>query len=173
MAFAAMAGVAMGQAKQSAGAAAASAGNVNFNHYIFIILGAVVGGMMLYRILMEGTKYARKITSMNNDTQKYFAYPNMTYAKFKKHFLYAPIAGTRHNKEIQLTKAINVGTLPTRFQLLFITGYFATNITFCVLTIEWGTATAAQELRNRTGILSMVNMVWSFEQPMPCTLTNR
>lgn len=143
----------------SAGRLAANNANELFYNYIFIILGALVGAMTVYRILMESTKYVRKITSMNNETQKYFAYPNMTYAKFKKHFLYAPIGSKRHNREIQLTKAVNVGTLPTRFQLLFLTAYFATNVAFCAVTIEWSTANAAQELRNRSGILCMVNMV--------------
>lgn len=146
-------------AAPSAGALAASQGNVNFYNYIFIILGSLVAGMSIYRIVLEGTKYVRKITSLNNETQRYFAQPHMAYAKFKKHFLYAPIGGKRHNKEIQLTKAVNIGTLPTRFQLLFLTAYFATNVIFCVLTIEWNTANAAKDLRNRSGILSMVNMV--------------
>lgn len=165
MAIAALAEVAMGQggegAPPTAGALAANQGNEKFYDYIFIILGALVGAMTIYRVLMEGTKYVRKITSLNNETQRYFAMPNKTYASFKKNFLYAPIGSKRHNREIQLTKAVNVGTLPTRFQLLFLIAYFGTNVVFTVYTIDWSaaTATAAQELRNRSGILCMVNMV--------------
>jgi len=163
--MAVMARVVMGQkpaqAPPTAGALAASEGNQKFYNYIFVILGALTGAMIIYRVLMESTKYVRKITSLNNETQRYFAQPNMAYAKFKRHFLYAPIGSKRHNREIQVTKAVNVGTLPTRFQFLFLIAYFATNVIFTVLTIEWSqpVAIAAKELRNRSGILCMVNMV--------------
>jgi hypothetical protein len=42
-----------------------------------------------------------------------------------------------------------------------LTGYFGTNVAFCVVSIDWSQsyATVAKELRNRTGILSVVNMV--------------
>lgn len=163
IAVAALAKVVMGQeaAPPTGAALTAQENNVNFDNYIFIILGSLAVGMMIYRVLMESTKYVRRLVSMNNNEQRYFAQPNMALAKFKRHFLYAPIGKTRHNKEIQLTKALSVGTLPTRFQLLFLIGYFATNVLFCAYTIQWGsdTETAAKELRNRTGILSMVNMV--------------
>jgi hypothetical protein len=39
--------------------------------------------------------------------------------------------------------------------------YFGTNIAFCVVSIDWSAplTTAMKELRNRTGILAVVNMV--------------
>lgn len=33
---------------------------------------------------------------------------------FKKHVLYAPLNNKRHNREIQLSAALNVGTIPSR-----------------------------------------------------------
>ncbi|KAF3059220.1 Ferric/cupric reductase transmembrane component 2 [Daldinia childiae] len=67
----------------------------------------------------------------------------------------------RHNREFQLSSAINVGTLPTRFQFLFLVGYFATNIAFCVIHIPFAEsfADACKQLRNRSGTLAVANMI--------------
>ncbi|KAF7934255.1 uncharacterized protein EAE97_008615 [Botrytis byssoidea] len=135
--------------------------NQDFYDYIFIVLAALIGGMIIWRVVMESVKYIRTMASLNNETQRYFAIPSSGFAKFKKHVLYAPVLSKRHNREIQMGRAINVGTLPTRFQLAFLLAYFATNIAFCVVSITWDQsyATVAQQLRNRTGILAVVNMI--------------
>jgi hypothetical protein len=144
-------------------AANASALNQDFHDYIFIILAALIVGFGLWRIVLESVKYVRHMTCLNNETQRYFAAPSRTFATFKKHLLYAPILKKRHNQEMQLSAAINVGTLPTRFQLLFLTAYLATNVAFCIAGIDLSMsyATVCQQLRNRTGILAVVNMVRS------------
>lgn len=110
---------------------------------------------------MESNKYIRKMACLNNDTQIYFSRPSAKWAAIKKHILYAPVFNKRHNREIQLSTAINVGTLPTRLQLFVLAGYFGTNVAFCVVGIPFGGtgATAAGFLRNRTGILAVVNMI--------------
>ncbi|TVY51271.1 Ferric/cupric reductase transmembrane component 1, partial [Lachnellula cervina] len=115
----------------------------------------------LWRVGIESVKYVRTLTCLNNDTQKYFAAPSKRWASFKKHLLYAPVFSKRHNREIQLSSAMNVGTLPTRFQLMFLLSYFGTNVLFCVYSIDWAlpAASSAKELRNRTGILAVVNMI--------------
>ncbi|TGO60759.1 hypothetical protein BOTNAR_0140g00010, partial [Botryotinia narcissicola] len=135
--------------------------NQDFYDYIFIVLAALIGGMIVWRVVMESVKYIRTMASLNNETQRYFAIPSSGFAKFKKHVLYAPVLSKRHNREIQMGRAINVGTLPTRFQLAFLLAYFGTNIAFCVVSITWDQsyATVAQQLRNRTGILAVVNMI--------------
>ncbi|KAF7856199.1 uncharacterized protein EAF02_011458 [Botrytis sinoallii] len=135
--------------------------NQDFHDYIFVVLAALIGGMVMWRVVMESVKYIRTMASLNNETQRYFAIPSSGFAKFKKHVLYAPVLSKRHNREIQMGRAINVGTLPTRFQLAFLLAYFGTNIAFCVVSITWDQsyATVAQQLRNRTGILAVVNMI--------------
>lgn len=149
-------------------AAAAAALNTNaaqlnqdFYNYIFIVLASVIVALTMWRVGLESVKYVRTLTCLNNDTQRYFASPSLTFASFKKNLLYAPVFGKRHNKEFKLSAAINVGTLPTRFQFLFLTAYLGTNVAFCVVSITWDQplVTVAKQLRNRTGILSMVNMV--------------
>lgn len=115
-------------------------------------------------------KWVRKLTCLNDDKQSYFVMPSKRFADFKKHILYAPVFSKRHNREIQLSSAMNVGTLPTRFQLVYLMGYLGMNIAYVVVSIDWSQpmATWAKELRNRSGILSVVNMVrTSFSVDMP------
>jgi hypothetical protein len=135
--------------------------NQDFYNYIFIICGSLVAALLVWRVGLESVKYVRTLTCLNNHTQRYFTVPSEAFASFKKHVLYAPIFRKRHNREFQLSAAVNVGTLPTRLQLLFLISYFGTNVAFCVVSIDWNQTftTAAKELRNRTGILAVVNMV--------------
>lgn len=139
----------------------ASNANSAFYDYIFIICASLIVFMAGWRIIIESTRYVRTLTCLNNPTQKFFAAPDQAYATFKKSFLYAPIFSKRHNREFQLSAAVNMGTLPTRFQLLFLLSYFATNVAFCIVSIHWdqGFTTYCKELRNRAGILSVVNMI--------------
>ncbi|CAD6442954.1 eb82d457-0c2a-4e74-9d9c-c6369a82111a [Sclerotinia trifoliorum] len=154
------------EAKASAAAAAALKAkaamfNQDFHDYIFIVLASLIVAMVVWRVGMESVKYVRTMASLNNETQRYFAIPSLGFAKFKKHVLYAPIFGKRHNREIQIGKAVNVGTLPTRFQFAFLLAYFGTNIAFCAVSITWDQSytAVAQQLRNRTGILAVINMI--------------
>jgi hypothetical protein len=109
-------------AKAAANALAANAQVLNqeFYNYIFIILASLIAALLVWRVGTESVKYVRTLSSMNNDTQRYFVKPSETFSWFKKNVLYAPIFRKRHNREFQLSSAINVGTLPTRLQLLFL-----------------------------------------------------
>jgi hypothetical protein len=111
--------------------------------------------------MIVSVRYVRLLACLTNDTQRYFAKPSQKYATFKKNLLYAPIFRKRHNREFQLSTAVNVGTLPTRFQLLFLIAYLGTNIAFCVVKIHWNQplSIVAVEIRHRSGILAVVNMV--------------
>ena len=133
----------------------------DFYNYMFIVLASLIVGLTIWRVTTELVKYVRTLTCLNNDTQRYFISPSSTYATFKKNLLYAPIFSRRHSREFKLSSAINVKILPTRFQLLFLLAYFGTNIAFCVVSIDWKQpiATLGKQLRNRTGVLALVNLV--------------
>jgi hypothetical protein len=148
-------------AAAEAAQAMADAWNKDFESYIFIVLASLIVSLGVWRVGMESIKYVRTLTSLNNDTQRYFAVASPAWAFFKKNILYAPVFRKRHNREFQLSSAINVGTLPTRFELFFLLGYFGTNVAFCVVSIQWnGTySDVCQQLRNRTGVLAVVNMI--------------
>lgn len=151
------ASIAIAAAQKLAKQQAATA-NQNFYNYIFIILASLIVGLIMWRAALETVKWIRMLACLNSDTQTYFIAPSMWFAAFKKHVLYAPVLSKRHNREIQLSSAMNVGTLPTRFQLFFLSGIFATNVAFCVVSIPFdgAIATVAPVLRNRTGILAVV-----------------
>lgn len=135
--------------------------NGMFFIYFFIIMASLVVGFATWRIVLESTKYVRTLTCLNNPTQNFFVNPSQSMATFKDSLLYAPVFSKRHNREFQLSKAMNMGTLPTRFQLFFLLAYLGTNVAFCVVSIHWDLAfiPVAKEFRNRTGILAMVNMI--------------
>jgi hypothetical protein len=135
--------------------------NMSLNVYLLVVLGAVVGLLIFWRCLVELTKYVRTVTSLNNETQKFYAREPGRMSWFKRNILYAPIFRKRHNREFQLSTAINVGTLPTRLQLVLLIGYFATNVIFSVIDIPFAASysTAAQIFRNRTGTLATVNLI--------------
>jgi hypothetical protein len=137
--------------------------NESLSTYLFIILGAVSVAVIAWKVTDVIVKYTRTVACLGNDRQRYFAVPSPNLSLIKRHVLYAPVLSKRHNREIQLSSAVNVGTLPTRFQLLFLTAYLATNVAFCVIAIpfagDYTAATAA--LRSRSGALATANMVRS------------
>ncbi|CAM1502803.1 Fc.00g075790.m01.CDS01 [Cosmosporella sp. VM-42] len=135
--------------------------NELLSNYLFIICGAVSIAVILWKVCDKITKLTRTVACLGNDRQRYFAIPSPNIAGLKRHLLYAPVLRKRHNREIQLSSAINVGTLPTRFQLLFLTAYFATNVAFCVIEVPFAGdyIQAASILRDRTGVLATINMI--------------
>jgi hypothetical protein len=139
----------------------AAALNNDFYDYVFIALSSLIVTLAIWRLSIEAIKYVRKLTCLNNERQLYFVKPSPWFASFKKHLLYAPIFRKRHNREFQLSAAVNVGSLPTRLQLLFLLAYLGTNVAYCVVGIDWSQplTTVAKELRNRAGILAVTNLV--------------
>jgi NAD(P)H-flavin reductase len=79
----------------------------------------------------------------------------------KKHFLYAPLGKKRHNRELQRSSVINVGTLPSRLQSILVFLYFSSQVAYCVFLdykVNHKEALVA-ELRGRSGTLAVLNMV--------------
>jgi hypothetical protein len=131
------------------------------SHDLLLVLGVISAAMLIYRVTIVVVRQVREVVSLNNDTQRYFAIPHHTYAWFKRNIQYAPIFRKRHNREFQLSSALNMGTLPTRLQLAFLLGYFATNVALCVITIDYSGPfrQVCALVRNRTGYLAVINMI--------------
>ncbi|KAK4039703.1 ferric reductase like transmembrane component-domain-containing protein [Parachaetomium inaequale] len=131
------------------------------SHYLLVVLGAISVVLLAWRLTTLLVRYVRTVTCLYNDTQRYFAQASEKYSWFKKNVQYAPILSKRHNREFQLSSALNVGTLPSRMQLVFLVGYLATNVAFCVMTIDFSQPlkSVASLVRNRTGYLAVVNMI--------------
>ncbi|KAL7275679.1 hypothetical protein RUND412_001366 [Rhizina undulata] len=176
-----LSGTAQAQAAAAAGAASSSKGatsssqgaasggvdtaeieNSDFSKWMMCSLAAFAALPFFYRFVSVIYAQIRLLVSLGQENQRFFASPNNEWIPWlKKHILYSPLFSVRHNREFQLSAAVNVGTLPTRFQTFFLVGYVAGNITFCTFMIDWTASSSSMlgEIRNRTGVLSTVNMV--------------
>lgn len=122
---------------------------------ICIIIGRLV------QLLNAHLRHLFNLTA-NPAQQKFWSMDKTEFwPGLKKHLLYAPLKNKRHNREIQLSSAINVGTLPSRLHLILLLLYLASNIVYCCLLDfkRKNRAALIAEVRGRTGHLAVVNMV--------------
>jgi hypothetical protein len=128
--------------------------------YLFILTGFVFL-LLLYRVVLNVIHHTRTLACLNNNTQRYFAKPNIDWQNFKLALLYAPLFRARHKREIRLSSAVNIGTLPTRFQSMLLAAIIATNVTLCVYGIPWHDPgiDVLPVLRNRTGSIAVANLI--------------
>ncbi|KAI9369758.1 ferric reductase like transmembrane component-domain-containing protein [Aspergillus egyptiacus] len=132
-----------------------------------IILVSVIGvafALFCGRIAQLSHAYLRHISSLTASSrgQNFWSIEDsQLWANIKKNVLYAPLGKKRHNREIQLSSAVNVGTLPSRFQTVIIVLYVASQIAYCALLDynENVKAALVAELRGRSGTLAVLNMV--------------
>ena len=98
----------------------------------------------------------------NRAQQNYWSFDRSTiWPWLKKHFICAPIGKKRHNREIQLSKAHNYGTLPGRLHTILLVSYFLGNVIFCLM-LDYNHEKRGKilaELRGRSGILATANMI--------------
>lgn len=102
------------------------------------------------------------MASLGLENQRYFATHRHEWVGWLKiNVLYAPLWSVRHNRELQLSRAIDIGTLPTRFESFFLIGHIIGNIVYCTYLVGWSedTSILLAEVRNRTGVMAVVNMV--------------
>ncbi|KAL8848898.1 MAG: hypothetical protein Q9221_006123 [Calogaya cf. arnoldii] len=140
--------------------AAAKVDNTRFARYTLTVLSGIVILLAIFRVVIHSVRYIRTLTCLNNDTQRYFRAPNLAYGAVKQHLLYAPLFRRRHLRELHFGW-FHMGYVPSRFQSLFLAVVIIMNVTLSVAGIEWnGTRAAAlSHLRNRTGTLSVINMI--------------
>ena len=116
------------------------------------------------RLAQIGHAYLRQITASSSDRrqQTYWSRERSSWwTTAKKHILYAPLGRKRHNREIQLSSAVGIGTLPSRFQTILITLYLLSQVVYC-LFLDYSVneqAALIAELRGRSGTLAVLNMV--------------
>ncbi|KAK3654463.1 hypothetical protein LTR56_004093 [Elasticomyces elasticus] len=136
--------------------------------FINILLTAFFGLLavtLVYRWTHMFDSHLRHLLTMGAgrlEDQRYWMYNHGPFwPKVKKNLLYAPLGKVRHNKEIQLSKAISIGTLPSRFHTLILGLYLAVNIGYC-LALTWHRENAYSviaQLRGRTGSLAAFNII--------------
>ncbi|KAF8862252.1 hypothetical protein BDZ45DRAFT_686999 [Acephala macrosclerotiorum] len=126
-------------------------------------LALIVILVFLARLSQVITNKDRFLTTPNAQKyqQQYYPRTGSIISWIKKNILVAPLIHKRHNKEIQLSSAINVGTIPSRLQTLFLAFYLLSNLAYCCILDYHAQPTAAvlAELRGRSGHLATHNML--------------
>ncbi|KAJ5126913.1 hypothetical protein N7448_007692 [Penicillium atrosanguineum] len=116
------------------------------------------------RIAQISYSHLRKTTALSASKreQTFWSQEQSSWWPFaKKQIIYAPLGKKRHNREVQLSSAIGMGTLPSRFQTILISFYLASQVIYC-LYLDYGVnekAALVAELRGRSGTLAVLNMV--------------
>ncbi|KAH7128630.1 ferric reductase [Dendryphion nanum] len=125
---------------------------------IFTILFFV----LCFRLVTATQRYTRRISTIVLFKQKFWESNGYKpWAYIKKYFLYAPILNTRHNREIRLSSAVNMGTLPTRLQFLILVVYTCSNIAYCLAIPKQPETQRLAEFRGRCGALAVFNMIFT------------
>jgi hypothetical protein len=132
---------------------------------LWLSIVAAVLVVFAIRLAQLFVSYIRNIHCMTTERpsqQNYFSVDrSRLWAWLKKHLIYAPLGKKRHNRELQLSGAVNYGTLPSRVHTLILVLYAATNIIYCLI-LDWHNpqnGALYAELRGRSGILATVNLI--------------
>lgn len=130
-------------------------------HYTVLALGCAAAAFLAWQTWTRFSAHLRRISTFGDGKQRYFVPAHQTFSWAKEHLIYAPLFRTRHNREFQLSSAINMGNLPSRFHGILVTGVVAMNIALCVNTIPYRSEedTVAGIVRNRTGTMATVNLI--------------
>ena len=126
---------------------------------IAIIL-VVVLGLRIWQLFRSHLRHIYCLTA-NRAQQNYWSYDRSAVWRWlKRQLIYAPLGNKRHNRELQLSKAHNYGTIPSRIHAVLLVLYLIGNIVFCaLLNYKQEKLATIAELRGRTGVLATVNMV--------------
>jgi len=127
-------------------------------------LGILVMLVLFFRLWELGWKHFRHLESLDysENKQAYFSNNHTTWWPWvKKHILLAPLGKKRHNREIRLSSAVNIGTLPSRFHTVLLGCYYLSNFIYCMM-LDYSNPNRYEvlaELRGRTGMIAAVNMI--------------
>jgi predicted ferric reductase len=139
--------------------------NFLFRDVLWWTLGAAALAVLAIRFMELFWTKLRHVSAMGTDPQDRQAYWRTSQPGWmpglKKNVTYAPLWKNRHNRELRLSSAINVGTLPSRLHFIVIMAYLASNVAYMVV-LNWSIEnkySLCAELRGRSGTLAVVNMV--------------
>lgn len=138
--------------------------NMVFTQGLWWSLG--IFGLLLFAIRVGEMAWSqlRHVSAMSAPASKqgYWRYSQWSWMPvLKKNLIYAPLGNKRHNREIKLSGAVNIGTLPSRLHTLLLVIYLASNVVYS-FTLNWDNINFwafCAEVRGRSGTLAAVNMV--------------
>jgi hypothetical protein len=138
--------------------------NLLFKDMMWWTLGIMALVILAVRCIELVQARLRQMTTANvsGTRQGYWKFAQWSWMPgLKKHLIYAPLWNKRHTKELRLSSAVNVGTLPSRFQSLILGTYLISNIVY-MFVLNWKNENRyafCAELRGRSGTMALVNMI--------------
>ncbi|KAI9888737.1 MAG: hypothetical protein M1814_006469 [Vezdaea aestivalis] len=132
-----------------------------FTDILWLSMAALALLVFVTRLVQTFNNHLRHINAMGVDKQKYWQNDHGAWwPRIKRYLVTAPFWSKRHNREIQLSAAINFGTLPSRFHSIVLFLYVFSNIAYCaILDYNKPKMALVAEVRGRTGVLAVVNML--------------
>lgn len=132
-----------------------------YTHFMLVAMAASVALYFVWKSALRLTSHIRRLHGLGSDNQRYFTRDDFRMAWVKRNIVDAPLFRVRHNREFQLSRAVNMGTLPSRFQAICLAGLIAMNVVLCVLHIPFSgdIESYGKILRNRTGTLATANLI--------------
>lgn len=135
-----------------------------FKDMLWWSLGIAALAILCVRLVEHWWAQLRLVTAMSRpaSSQAYWQRAQWSHMPWvKKHLTYAPVGKKRHNREIRVSSAVNMGTLPTRLQAVLLLAYLLSNLVYMLFLDyrqhdRWATLA---ELRGRAGTLAAVNLV--------------
>ncbi|KAI0385030.1 ferric reductase like transmembrane component-domain-containing protein [Hypomontagnella monticulosa] len=139
-------------------------GNMLFKDMLWWTLGIMALIILSIRIFEIGWSKLRHVSAMSTPAEKQSYWRRAQWSwmpSLKKNLIYAPFWKKRHNREIKLSSAVNVGTLPSRLHSIILGIYLISNFIYMFFE-DWSQENKyalAAEIRGRSGTLAAVNMV--------------
>ncbi|KAM0439553.1 hypothetical protein ACHAPT_000644 [Fusarium lateritium] len=138
--------------------------NLLFKDVLWWTLGIMALVVLTIRIFEILWAKLRQVSTLNvsGKRQGYWKISQWSWMPdLKKHIIYAPLWKKRHNREMKLSSAISMGTLPSRLHFVILFIYLGSNCAYMFI-LDWAIQNKmalCAELRGRSGTLSLVNMV--------------
>ncbi|KAK4695455.1 hypothetical protein P7C71_g2302, partial [Lecanoromycetidae sp. Uapishka_2] len=135
----------------------------SLSNILWSSIGLLAVIILCVRLGQMANAHLRHLLNLNSSSlqQSYWSHDRTAiWPKLKRNLLYAPLWKNRHNREFQLSRAVNVGTLPSRLHTLILVLYLASNVFYCLyLDYRDFKPKMIAELRGRTGHLAIINML--------------
>ncbi|KAJ5239946.1 hypothetical protein N7468_004565 [Penicillium chermesinum] len=126
-----------------------------------VAFGCTAAFYLIWQMMFRFNRHLRLISSFGDTRQRYFISAHGTFAWFKEHIIYAPLFRNRHNREFQLSSAINMGNLPSRVHGALTFGLIGMNVALCVVKLPYslGSEAVVGAVISRTGTLATINLI--------------
>ncbi|CAJ2503960.1 Uu.00g113540.m01.CDS01 [Anthostomella pinea] len=138
--------------------------NMLFKESLWWSLGILALVVLSIRLLEQAWSKLRQVSAMSAPAERQGYWKTSQWSwmpSLKKNLTYAPLWSKRHNREIKLSNAMSIGTLPSRLHFVILAGYLLSN-TIYMFYLDFSRKnhfSLAAEIRGRSGTLSVVNMV--------------